>query len=304
MALRRRRFGRRRGKKIKARKRRRIDLRKALFILPNLLTLASGLCGFLAIIQSLSGHGPDALYRASIFILFATVFDLTDGRVARLTKTQSDMGMELDSLVDAISFGVAPAMIAYKWVLEDFGPLGLAVAFLYMAAGVVRLARFNVLSWRAGGGGSPYSMGLPIPGAAVMIIAMVLTHHASGATEVVGKTGTFAVIVILSYLMISGVRYRTFKDLFKSRVSAIVLTGGLFVGIGMPLILFKGRPEPAFVLLCTVSTWMLSGLAEEVVFFRKRRREASASAQGRGRLATTVRPRRPPTARRPRKPGP
>src|ERR1700751_5748242 len=115
-----------------------MNLRKTFFILPNLFTLSSVFCGFFAIITVAAG-GPRAsseqLYQAAIAICFGYFFDLADGRVARLTKTQSDLGRELDSLADVITFGVAPALLVYKWGLtEFFGRWGLFIAFLYCAA--------------------------------------------------------------------------------------------------------------------------------------------------------------------------
>ncbi|HEV8322023.1 MAG TPA: CDP-diacylglycerol--serine O-phosphatidyltransferase [Myxococcota bacterium] len=260
------------------RRRLRLNLGKALFILPNLFTCASIFCGFYSIIKSLGGRSPLDLHRAAVFIVFGFVFDLADGRIARATRTQSSLGMELDSLADIVSFGVAPAMIAYKWCLQAFGLLGVVVAFAYCACGAIRLARFNVLAWRAGGGGGAYSLGLPIPGAAAMIVGTVMTHDSTGATEVAGKTGILALVLVLSYLMVSNVRFRTFKDLFKSRSSTIIfMVGGAVLG-GLPFVLFAGRPEPAFVLLVVVSGWVMTGLVEEIIFFRRRRQEAAAAA--------------------------
>ena len=263
----------------RARRRRfRLNLGKALFILPNLFTLSSIFCGFYSIIRSVGGHSADDLHLAAVSIVFAFVFDLADGRIARATKTQTALGMELDSLADVVSFGVAPAMIVYKWCLEAFGFGGVIAAFAYCACGAIRLARFNVLAWKAGGGGGAYSLGLPIPGAAAIIIATVLTHQASGATEVVEKSGILALVIILSYLMVSNVRFRTFKDLFKAKGTTILFMVGLAVLVGVPFLLFAGRPEPAFVLLVVVSGWVMSGLFEEVVFFRRRRQEHAANA--------------------------
>jgi CDP-diacylglycerol--serine O-phosphatidyltransferase len=263
----------------RARRRRfRLNLGKALFILPNLFTLSSIFCGFYSIIRSVGGHSAEDLHLAAVSIIFAFVFDLADGRIARATKTQTALGMELDSLADVVSFGVAPAMIVWKWCLEAFGFGGVIAAFAYCACGAIRLARFNVLAWKAGGGGGAYSLGLPIPGAAAIIIATVLTHQASGATEVAEKSGILALVIILSYLMVSNVRFRTFKDLFKAKGTTILFMVGLAVLVGLPFLIFRGRPEPAFVLLVVVSGWVMSGLFEEVVFFRRRRREHAANA--------------------------
>ena len=126
--------------------RRRLDLKKTLFILPNMITLASVFCGFNSIRIAGAAQQPDDLHRAAVLLIFAMFFDLMDGRVARMTKTQSAFGLQLDSLADVISFGVAPAILVYQWVLHRYPVPGLVTAFLFVACATVRLARFNVLS--------------------------------------------------------------------------------------------------------------------------------------------------------------
>ncbi|HEY4393839.1 MAG TPA: CDP-alcohol phosphatidyltransferase family protein, partial [Polyangia bacterium] len=125
---------------------RKLDLRKTLFLLPNIITLSSVFCGFDSIRVSATAQGDDDYYRASLLLVFALFFDTLDGRVARLTKTQSAFGLQIDSLADAISFGVAPALLVYKWSLWQRPLVGLIGAYVFAAAGAVRLARFNVLS--------------------------------------------------------------------------------------------------------------------------------------------------------------
>ena len=112
----------------------------AIYILPNLFTTGNLLCGFVAIIKSLQGH----YVIAAIAILVANLFDMVDGRVARMTNATTPFGMEYDSICDVVSFGVAPAILAYLWSLQPFGRIGWLVAFLYLACGAMRLARFNV----------------------------------------------------------------------------------------------------------------------------------------------------------------
>src|SRR5688572_11971681 len=143
----------------------RVRLRKSLFLLPNLITLSSVFCGFHAI--TLCGEGADEkdFVRAALLIVYAMFFDILDGRVARLTKTQSALGVQLDSLADVISFGVAPATLVYRWSLVALGSVGLFACFAFVAAGVLRLARFNVLSTlETGAPKKPgkYIVGLPI----------------------------------------------------------------------------------------------------------------------------------------------
>ena len=162
---------------------RKLDLRKTLFLLPNIITLSSVFCGFDSIRISATAQGDDDYYRGSLLLVFALFFDMLDGRVARLTKTQSAFGLQIDSLADVISFGVAPALLVYKWSLWQRPTAGLVAAFLFAAAGAVRLARFNVLSM--GESGAPtkpgkYIVGLPVPGAAGILISLVLAEPRDG----------------------------------------------------------------------------------------------------------------------------
>src|SRR5271166_6396611 len=200
--------------------RRRVDLRKTLFLLPNIITLSSIFCGFDSIRLSASATADDDFYRASLLLVFALFFDMLDGRVARLTKTQSAFGLQIDSLADVVSFGVAPALLVYKWSLYQRPMAGLIVGFLFAGSGAVRLARFNVLSM--GERGKPtkpgkYIVGLPVPGAAGILISLVLANHAmgdelrlQGPAYVWGMVGLTA---FLSFLMVSTIKFRSFKDL-------------------------------------------------------------------------------------------
>src|SRR5580698_8171102 len=127
-------------------KRRRLDLKKTLFLLPNMITLSSIFCGFVSIRLSASATREDDYYKAALLIVFAMFFDILDGRVARATKTQSAFGLQIDSLADVVSFGCAPAMLVYRWTLRRLDTIGLVASFIFVACGAVRLARFNVLS--------------------------------------------------------------------------------------------------------------------------------------------------------------
>src|SRR5262245_63304103 len=129
------------------RSQRRFDLRKTLFLLPNLITLSSIFCGFDSIRVSATANGSEnEYYRAALLIVFAMFFDTLDGRVARMTKTQSAFGLQIDSLADVVSFGVAPSLLVYQWSLRQLGVVGIVASFLFTACGAIRLARFNVLS--------------------------------------------------------------------------------------------------------------------------------------------------------------
>src|ERR1041385_8723771 len=133
---------------------RRVDLRKTLFVLPNLVTLASIFCGFNAIrVVSQDNPSVDDFYRAGVLLLFAILFDLLDGRIARMTRTQSAFGLQLDSLADIVSFGVAPSLLVYKWVLYRYPVPGLLVAFMFTACGAIRLPAVQFSPPRGAGAG-------------------------------------------------------------------------------------------------------------------------------------------------------
>src|SRR6266851_2997558 len=130
------------------RKRRRLELGKTLFLLPNLITLSSIFCGFDAIRLAARGSEDD-IYRAAVLLIFAMIFDMLDGRVARMTKTQSAFGVQIDSLADVVSFGVAPSLMVYQWTSPHHPEAALAVAFVFIGCGAVRLARFKDLKLNA-----------------------------------------------------------------------------------------------------------------------------------------------------------
>ncbi|MCY1075240.1 CDP-diacylglycerol--serine O-phosphatidyltransferase [Archangium lansingense] len=242
---------------------------KLMFVLPNLFTVSSILCGFYAMILCAGQPGPAQFNQAALSILFAMFFDGFDGRVARLTKTQSDFGMQLDSLADVISFGAAPGLLVYKWALEPLGFLGLFLSFAFAACGALRLARFNVIAMRSpqGGGGS-FFVGLPIPLAAGVLVSMIIAHHAATGGEVLEGSvrGPVAVAAtLLALLMVSTVRYRTFKDLRLSRRSAfillLVLASGVVIGT---------RFHPAYVLVAYSFAYLAFGLVESAFLVRNR----------------------------------
>ena len=244
----------------------RVDLGKSLFILPNLFTLSSVLCGYYAIVICTEQPNSDDLYRAAMLIVFAMFFDTIDGRVARLTKTQSAVGVQLDSLADLVSFGVAPAILVYHWSLQDFGPAGILVGFVYVAAGAIRLARFNLHATDDKGtveAPSKYIVGLPIPAAAGILISLVVaskfTERLPFAPAIIA-----ALVVGLAVFMVSTVRFRSFKGVRLSWRSVI------FVSIALGLTAFlslKFHPSIALVwlLVSYIAIAILEGLFGLVV---------------------------------------
>lgn len=238
-------------------------LRKALFVLPNLFTVSSIFCGFYAM-SLVSGDRPGRFYQAAIALLFAIFFDAFDGRVARLTKTQSEFGVQLDSLADVVSFGAAPALVLYKWALASLGFWGIFISFVFVACGALRLARFNVLAARHAG--DQYFVGLPIPVAAGGVIALVVAH---GMSDSPVPAWPVAILTLgLSYLMVSNVRYRTFKraKLNRRRLALLFFVVGAAVVTAVQF-------RPALVLVAFIGAYVLLGLAESMVRLEKGRRE-------------------------------
>jgi CDP-diacylglycerol--serine O-phosphatidyltransferase len=248
-----------------------INLRKAMFVLPNLFTVSSIFLGFYAMTLCAGEAAPAQLYQAALSIFFAIFFDAFDGRVARMTKTQSDFGVELDSLADVVSFGAAPALLVYKWALAPLGFAGLFLSFAFAAAGALRLARFNVLAHRGDKASHRYFVGLPIPLAAGAIVSLVIAHYrAFGSTTNPATRIPIAVVVgLLAFLMVSTIRYRTFKDVHLSARSLVTFAFLVLAGLAVGL-----ATRASFVLVVYMGAYILMGLAESI-FFRHRTLEAA-----------------------------
>ncbi|HEY8272631.1 MAG TPA: CDP-diacylglycerol--serine O-phosphatidyltransferase [Pseudobdellovibrionaceae bacterium] len=176
-----------------------------IYVLPNLMTTGNLFCGFFAIIQALKSN---FLYGAYA-IVAAAVFDLLDGRLARLTRSTSKFGAEYDSLCDLVSFGVAPGIMLYQWALNPFGRLGWVACFLFVTCGALRLARFNV---QANIVEKNYFQGLPIPMAAGIVASSILAFQ-DLELEASGNIGLLVMTALLAFVMVSNFRYRSFKDL-------------------------------------------------------------------------------------------
>ncbi|MEO0322160.1 MAG: CDP-diacylglycerol--serine O-phosphatidyltransferase [Myxococcota bacterium] len=249
-----------------------LDPRKSLFVLPNLFTLSSVLCGFYAILVSANPAATsDDFYRASMLIVFAMFFDTIDGRVARLTRTQSALGVQLDSLADVVSFGVAPAVLVYRWGLDELGTVGVLGAFAYIACGTIRLARFNVLAMESSGQPKKpgkYILGLPIPGAAAVLVSMVVAYHAAGRLPA-GPYVLLAVVAALALLMVSTFRFRSFKDL-RLNWRTVVFVGA---AIGGTLVVARFA-SLAFAFMWLLTSYIVIGVFETFVGLARRRGEA------------------------------
>ncbi|HEX2880581.1 MAG TPA: CDP-diacylglycerol--serine O-phosphatidyltransferase [Polyangiaceae bacterium] len=254
-----------RGKGRRSRHIQRLDLQRTLFVLPNLITLCSIFCGFNAIrVVAMDRPTDDDFYKAAILLMFATFFDLMDGRVARMTRTQSAFGLQLDSLSDIVSFGVAPSILMYKWVLFRHSMAGIFVAFMFTACGAIRLARFNVLSSSSSGTPlkpSKYIVGLPIPPAAGILISLLVANHAvGGALGHERYTLTiFVIMVALSLFMVSTIKFRSFKEISFNTGTALFVT---FV-IGSSAVVWHFS-KPQFVLLWLLGFYIFIGLVETI----------------------------------------
>src|SRR5687768_16148734 len=169
--------------------------RRGAYILPSLFTMGNMFCGYACIVYSMRGE----FATAAPFIGFAMVLDMLDGRIARMTGSTSDFGIEFDSLADVISFGMAPAILAFTWGLQPLGRLGWAVSFLFVAAAAVRLARFNI---QAGSVDKRYFVGLPSPAAAAVPAATVFAYPV-GFQEPAHAIGVIAMVVVPAMLMVT-----------------------------------------------------------------------------------------------------
>jgi len=238
---------------------RRDGMRRGIYLLPNIITTASLFCGFVSIVSSIKGDHVQAAW----MILLAGVFDGLDGRVARLTRTHSDFGVEYDSLCDLASFGLAPAILAYTWTLYHFKQFGWAAAFLFFACGALRLARFNV---QMDDVEKKHFQGLPIPLAAYVLSSYVIFHHRWKGDVDVTSILTLGLTVGLALLMVSTVRYRSFKKLdFKRKESffaLVLLSIGLFIVASAPT-------ETIFFVSLAYVSW---GLAEEMFYLYQKKR--------------------------------
>lgn len=193
-----------------------------IYVLPNLLTTGNMFCGFFGIVQAIKGEFLIAAYA----IVAAAVFDLLDGRVARMTRSTSQFGAEYDSLSDLVSFGVAPGLLLFLWALQPFGRIGWLASFFYVACGALRLARFNVQQDIVE---KSYFQGLPIPMAAGIVASSVLCFT-DLQLEASRNWGLLAMAFLLGFVMVSNFNYRSFKDIdLKQRLPFWYLVVGVFL---------------------------------------------------------------------------
>ena len=219
---------------------------RGIYLLPNLLTTAGLFSGFYAVVSSMNGHFESA----AVAIFIAMIFDGLDGRVARITNTQSAFGAEYDSMADMVSFGIAPGLVAYNWALSGMGKFGWLAAFVFVAAAALRLARFNT---QVGVADKRYFQGLASPAAAGVIASIVWV---GASYKIDGQAYGFIiglVTIVSGLLMVSNFRYNSFKEVnWKGRVNFLVV-----LLIVLVFVIVASSPEN--VLLAIFTLYACSG---------------------------------------------
>lgn len=232
---------------------------RGIYLLPNLFTIGSFFAGFYAIIASFAGNYNNA----AIAIFIAMIMDSLDGRVARLTNTMTSFGAEFDSLGDMVSFAVAPAVLAYTWTLSTLGKFGWLAAFIYMVAVALRLARFNT---QLGNIDKRYFQGMPCPAAAAVVTSLIWICY---DFEIVNKLAAIilaSIMIIIGILMVSNIRFRSFKDTeLKQHVPFVVFLVAVLIIV---LITF----DPSKVLFVIFTGYAISGPAATIWGLRQKRR--------------------------------
>lgn len=218
---------------------------RGIYLLPNLFTSAALFAGFFAIVQAMSGR----FEQAAVAIFVAMVMDGLDGRVARLTRTQSAFGAEYDSLSDMVSFGVAPALVLYVWALKPMGKLGWIAAFIYCAGAALRLARFNT---RHDNSDQQWFDGLPSPAAAALLAGLVWVNHENGVagSDILWnwlpmKWVAWGFTVFAGLTMVSNLRYYSGKDINLARSVPFVFILAIVLGY---VLIASSPPEVLFAL--------------------------------------------------------
>lgn len=240
--------------------------RRGVALLPSLFTMGNMFCGYACIVYSLRGD----FETAAPFIGFAIVLDMLDGRIARLTGTTSAFGMELDSLADVISFGIAPAIMSYAWGLQALGRLGMFSGFLFVSAAALRLARFNIQS--AAGGDKRYFVGMPSP-AAASIPAATVYFFESPITDYREALPVLAMVLLPALLMVSTIRFRSFKtiDLQVRRPYTVLL----LIAAGIMAV----ATHPRFVLVAMAYTYLASAFIGLAISRIKHRNQPPVAAR-------------------------
>ena len=233
---------------------------KGIYVLPNLFTTAGLFAGFYAIMQARVGH-----YEAACLAIFvAMVMDIIDGRLARLTNTQTEFGSQYDSLSDMVSFGVAPALLLFDFVLHDLGRVGSLIAFVYIACAALRLARFN----SAKISDKRFFMGVPSPGAAAMVATVIWVMVDYGISPHYFSYALGLLMLLMALAMVSNIKYRSFKDVeLREQVPFI----GLIILVIVIAIIYL---DPPLAFLLIGGSYIFGGAAvygyKKITKFRRR----------------------------------
>ncbi len=237
--------------------------KRGIYLLPNLFTTTGLFVGFFAIIKAMQGHFTSAA--TAIFI--AMITDFLDGRVARLTQTQTAFGAEYDSLADMVAFGIAPSIVIYMWALSSLGKLGWLAAFLYTASVALRLARFNT---QIKNNDKRYFQGLASPSGAGVLASMVLFgSYFIGATPLSRPLAVIVwfVTIAIAGLMVSNIRYRSFKEIdIKGRIPFVALLVIVLIFVGIAI-------DPPTILLILFFAYAISGPTITLWRLRQARRK-------------------------------
>jgi len=237
-------------------------MKRGIYILPNALTLCGLFLGFYSILATIKGH----YVQASWAIMIAMIFDGLDGWVARLTQSTTRFGIELDSLSDLIAFGLAPAVMLYKWALVPFGRVGWAAAFLFVACGALRLARYNI---QMGSTESKAFTGMPIPGAAALIATLVIFYHELWDTVPDRNYFILFFTIFLSALMVSTMKFHGLKELdLRKRKPFKILVAFVLV-----LTVIVMHPEISLFLFAMI--YLIGGIIENIVLYGKKSKRKS-----------------------------
>ena len=240
--------------------------RRGVYLLPSLFTMANMFCGYACIVYAMRNE----FETAAPFIGFAYVLDMLDGRIARLTGGESAFGLQFDSLADVVSFGVAPAILSFRWGLEPLGRLGWAASFMFVACAAMRLARFNI----QGGGDKRYFVGMPSPAAAAIPAATVYAFP-YGFNSYLEAVPTLAMVLVPAVLMVSTIRFRSFKtiDLQRRRPYTVLIL------IAAGIVAIATHPKAVLVLM---SYTYLASAFIGMAMTRLRRRGGRNAPAGQG----------------------
>jgi CDP-diacylglycerol--serine O-phosphatidyltransferase len=235
-------------------------MRKGIYILPNTLTLCGMFFGFYSILSTFKGNYIHAAWA----IMIAMIFDGLDGWVARLTHSTTRFGIELDSLSDLVAFGIAPAVMLYKWSLIPFGRVGWAAAFLFMACGALRLARYNV---QMGSKESRAFTGMPIPGAATIVATLVIFYYEIWETAPNKNYFILFFTFFLAVLMVSTLRFHGAKELDFSKRKPFWILVAIVVVLAIIII----HPEIALFIFAMI--YLIGGIIENIVLYYRRNKQ-------------------------------